>query len=78
MQAKSSEVAPQQIQSFDILTAEQFAARLSVPKTWVEDQVRSRAIDCAPHLKLGKYVRFRWNSPELNAWIARRMRGGRQ
>ena len=28
--------------------------------------------DRIPHLRLGKYVRFRWGSPELAQWLARR------
>lgn len=79
MSAKSSEVASLQTpQQFEILDAKGFASRLGVPTTWVFEQTRSRATDVIPHLRFGKYVRFRWNSPELNVWIARRMRGGKQ
>jgi hypothetical protein len=79
MPAKSSEVAAQQIpQHFEILDPEQLAERLTLPPSWVKDGTRSRASDPIPHLKLGKYVRFRWNSPELNAWIERRMKGKKQ
>jgi hypothetical protein len=27
-------------------------------------------------LRFGKYVRFRWQSPELEQWLARRCRNG--
>jgi len=57
---------------FEIITCEQLAQRLNVPETWVRDQVRQRALDPIPHLKLGRYTRFLWASPELEAWINRR------
>jgi hypothetical protein len=60
---------------FELLTAEQLAERLNVPATWVREQTRSRALDTdpLPHLRLGRYVRFRWESPELEAWLLRRL-----
>lgn len=60
-----------------ILDASELAAKLKLPKSWVLEQTRSRAIDPIPHLKFGKYTRFRWGSPELTAWLARRA-GGRR
>jgi hypothetical protein len=35
--------------------------------------VRSRSIDPIPHVRFGKYVRFRWGSPELEDWAERRI-----
>jgi hypothetical protein len=29
--------------------------------------------DPIPHLRLGRYIRFRWGSPELEAWLKRRL-----
>ena len=58
-----------------ILDASELAAKLKLPKSWVLEQTRSRAIDPIPHLKFGKYTRFRWGSPELTAWLARRASG---
>ncbi len=79
MPAKSTEVVSQLIpQHFEILDAKQLASRLSLPESWLREGTRSRATDVIPHLRFGKYVRFRWDSPELNAWILRRMKGGRQ
>jgi hypothetical protein len=60
---------------YEIVDSGELARRLSLPKTWIADQVRSRATDPIPHLKFGRYTRFRWNSPELNAWLQRRMTG---
>ena len=55
-----------------IIDAPELSKRLTLPVTWIRDQVRSRAADPIPCLRFGRYVRFRWNSPELNAWIERR------
>jgi len=57
---------------FEMIDSDQLAKRLAVPATWVRDHVRGRAVDPIPHHKLGKYTRFLWGSPELEAWIARR------
>jgi hypothetical protein len=58
--------------TFEVLTADELAKRLNVPASWIRDQVRSRAVDPIPHLRLGRYCRFQWLSPELAAWLARR------
>jgi hypothetical protein len=57
--------------SIEIMDSAGLAKRWSVPETWVRDQVRSRAQDPIPHVRLGKYIRFEWGSPELNDWWAR-------
>lgn len=54
----------------EIVDAKELANRLCVPVTWVYEQVRSRAQDPMPHLRLGRYVRFQPNSPEFQAWLA--------
>ena len=58
---------------YKYLDSGQFAARLNVAQSWVRDQVRSRAEEPIPHVRFGKYVRFRWGSPELEIWAERRM-----
>lgn len=60
--------------NFEIIDPRELARRLSVPTTWVYDQIRSRAEDPIPCLKLGKYRRFRWGSPDLEAWLERRLK----
>lgn len=77
----SSEKAPQNstIPSlFELLNAEQLAKRLNLPVSWIREMTRSRTSDPIPHLRFGRYVRFRWGAPELAEWISRRMRGGKQ
>jgi hypothetical protein len=61
----------------EILDAKELAARLKLPTSWIMEATRSRAVDPVPHLKFGKYVRFRWGSPEMNEWLQRRA-GGRK
>lgn len=53
-----------------LLTAAEAAALLSVPKSWVLAEARVNRI---PHVKIGRYVRFRRDS--LIAWVDARERG---
>ena len=54
---------------YEIIDAEELARRFKLKSSWIRDATRTRAVDPIPHLKFGRYVRFRWNSPELNRWI---------
>lgn len=47
-----------------LLTANEVAAFLAVPVSWVREWTRSGAI---PHLKLGRYCRYRL--PDVEAWL---------
>jgi hypothetical protein len=60
---------------FELLTPVELADRLKVPATWVRERTRSRDLqgDVIPHLRLGRYIRFQWGSPELEAWLRRRL-----
>jgi hypothetical protein len=61
---------------FELLTPVEFAERLRVPVTWVRERTRSRELygdDVIPHIRLGRYIRYKWGSPELEAWLNRRM-----
>jgi hypothetical protein len=60
----------------EIIDSEELAKRWRLPKSWIQEQTRSRASDPIPCLRFGKYCRFAWDSPELNAWLERRMRNG--
>jgi len=57
---------------YEMIDATVLAERLNLPTSWVRDQVRSRATDPIPCLRFGKYVRFKWGSPELEQWLKRR------
>jgi len=53
-----------------LLTAEQAAELLGVPKTWVLAEARA---DRIPHVRLGRYVRF--DADALRAWWQTLARG---
>ena len=60
----------------EILNSSELALRLKVKESWVVEQSkRSRTADPIPVLRLGKHRRFRWGSPEMNDWLARRAGG---
>jgi hypothetical protein len=64
--------------SIELLDAGGLAAKLAVPETWVREMSRRRTRDKLPCLRLGRYIRFEWGSPELAAWIDRRRKGSVQ
>jgi hypothetical protein len=65
-----------QIQQYEFIDSKELAARWALPESWIREQVRSRASDPLPHIRFGKYVRFRWGSPELEGWAKRRIIDG--
>jgi predicted DNA-binding transcriptional regulator AlpA len=69
--------APQQVlmsSTIEIIDAAEMAARLKVKESWViEESKPSRTSDPIPVFRLGKHRRYRWGSPEMNAWLSRRL-----
>lgn len=61
--------------TLEIIDTPTLAARLSVPASWIASHTRARATDVIPHLRLGKYCRFRWGSEELTQWLQDHMEG---
>jgi hypothetical protein len=61
--------------TFEIIDAPELARRWNIPTSWVREQCRSRipAEQRIPHIRFGRYKRFRWNSPELNEFLNQRM-----
>ena len=53
-----------------LLDVEQIAAELNVPTSWVYGQTRITDGSGMPHLKIGKYCRFRL--PEVMKWLQQR------
>jgi hypothetical protein len=55
----------------EILTPDELAARLKVPKSWIYDQTRHRAqvrnSASLPHRRMGRYLRFIWS--EVVEWL---------
>lgn len=60
-------------QQYEFIDSKEVALRWNLPESWVREQVRSRSTDPIPHIRFGKYVRFRWGSPELEDWAERRI-----
>jgi hypothetical protein len=60
-------------QTYEFVDSKELAMRWTLPESWIRDQVRARSADPLPHVRFGKYVRFRWGSPELEAWADRRI-----
>jgi hypothetical protein len=60
----------------EIVDAAELAARLKVKTSWVVQESKpSRTHDPIPVFRLGKHRRYRWGSPELDAWLSRRLEG---
>ena len=55
----------------EVIDSKELANRWNIPETWVRESVRNRSSDPIPHLKLGRYVRFEWGSPDLEGWWER-------
>jgi predicted DNA-binding transcriptional regulator AlpA len=58
---------------YEVLTSAELAQRLKVKESWVIDySKRCRTHDPIPVFRLGRLRRYRWGSPEMNAWLERR------
>lgn len=51
----------------DLLTIDELAEKLKVPKSWIYGNTRQTGPDSIPRIKVGKYLRFRWS--EVWEWI---------
>jgi hypothetical protein len=58
---------------YEFIDTAELALRWGIPESWVREHVRGRSPDPIPHVRFGKYVRFRWGSPELENWAERRI-----
>ncbi|MBA3735129.1 MAG: helix-turn-helix domain-containing protein [Actinobacteria bacterium] len=61
-----STVAPDRL-----LDVEEAAELIGVPVSWIQRACRADEI---PHVRVGRYIRFRRES--LEAWVAQKERGG--
>jgi predicted DNA-binding transcriptional regulator AlpA len=61
------------LQTYEFIDSKELALRWGLAESWIREQVRARSMDTLPHVRFGKYVRFRWGSPELEAWAERRI-----
>ena len=55
-----------------LLTVHEVAEFLKVPVSWVYERTRRRGIERLPHLKIGKYVRFRFTEVQTYLETLRR------
>ena len=64
----------------EIIDSGELAKRWRVPESWVRSYTRERTpkAERIPCLRFGRYIRFEWQSPELEAWIAAHRSGGAQ
>jgi hypothetical protein len=65
-----------QANRYEFINSGGLASRWCLPESWIREQVRTRSLDPIPHVRFGKYVRFRWGSPELEQWAERRIVSG--
>jgi hypothetical protein len=57
----------------DFLDFRGLAAKLGTSEQWVRRNVRrTYTRDPIPHLRFGRWIRFVWDSPEMQGWIERR------
>lgn len=73
----TSQPVNQALMTWELIDAKELAKRWCLPASWIREQTRSRATDPLPHVRFGKYVRFQWQSPELEQWLNRRRSRGK-
>jgi hypothetical protein len=62
---------------FEVIDVTELARRLTLPASWIRSHTRARTTDEIPCIRFGKYVRFRWGSPELERWLKSHEEGTR-
>ncbi len=76
MMPNAEETTP--ISRCEIIDSAELARRLNVPETWIREYTRCRTQDTIPHIRLGRYVRFAWGSPDLDQWLQQRRVNGKR
>lgn len=60
--------------SIEVIDSVELAKRLNVPETWIRSRTNSkRTTDPIPHFRLGRYIRFSWDSEQLHEWLNRQL-----
>ena len=54
----------------ELLTVDQLAKFLSVPKSWIYGKSRMKSSDAIPRIKVGKYLRFELD--QVLTWLRSR------
>ena len=62
---------------YETIDSPELAKRWHVPESWIRMQTRERTPKAKriPCLRFGRYVRFEWGSPALEAWKAKHREG---
>jgi hypothetical protein len=58
---------------YEVIDSAELARRWVLPVSWVRGHVHGCVTDPIPHIRFGRYVRFRWGSPEREGWLAEHM-----
>lgn len=74
MMPNTEETTP--ISRCEIIDSAELARRWNVPETWIREYTRCRTQNTIPHIRLGRYVRFAWDSPDLDHWLQQRRVNG--
>lgn len=56
-----------QMDPTNILTPDELAERLKTSRSWVFEMTRKRQRNPIPHYKIGRYLRFNWET--VCAWM---------
>jgi hypothetical protein len=58
----------------ELVDSAELAKRWRVPESWIRSHTRARTPkdERIPCIRLGRYVRFEWGSPQLAEWLAGR------
>jgi hypothetical protein len=58
----------------ELIDSPELAARWRVPESWIRNHTRARTpkAERIPCVRLGRYVRFEWGSPQLTEWLAKK------
>jgi excisionase family DNA binding protein len=58
----------------ELITTDELAGKLKVPKSWVYNQTKYIGPGCMPRIKAGKYLRF--NYAEVVEWLRKKTEEG--
>jgi hypothetical protein len=58
--------------AFELIDSAELGRRWRVPESWIRNHTRVRTpkAERIPCIRLGRYVRFEWGSPQLAEWLA--------
>jgi hypothetical protein len=60
--------------AIEVIDSSELAARWRVPESWIRNRTRARTPkeERIPCVRLGRYVRFEWGSPQLAKWLEKK------